>query len=127
MLSVAGSAFKGLALIGIGLIVINEVVDFVGTENERDWTDLFVGLGFEVAKMFVSSILGAAFAGVLVAAGLITGTFWVVIAIGALASMAIGVIIDVQAEQRRVKSNIQSSVNDLQARDRRGGAVNWAQ
>lgn len=127
MLSVAGSAFKGLALIGIGLIVINEVVDFVGTENERDWTDLFVGLGFEVAKMFVSSILDAAFAGVLVAAGLITGTFWVVIAIGALASMAIGVIIDVQAEQRRVKSNIQSSVNDLQARDRRGGAVNWAQ
>ena len=127
VLSVAGSAFKGLALIGVGLIVINEVVDFVGAENERDWTDLFVGLGFEMAKMVLSSILGAAFAGALVAAGLITGTFWVVIAIGALASMAIGVIIDVQAEQRRVKSNIQNSVNDLQARDRQGQAVNWAQ
>ncbi len=127
VLSVAGSAFKGLALIGVGLIVVNEIRDFLDPETESDWTDLFVGLAFEVTKMVVSSILGAAFAGALVALGLITGTFWVVIAVGAVVSMAIGIIIDVQTEQRRVKDNIRDSVNDLQARTRDGELVNWAQ
>lgn len=55
----------------------------------------------------------------LVALGLITGTFWVVIAVGAVASMAIGIIIDVQAEQRRVRTTFRT-VNDLQARTRDG-------
>ena len=127
VLSVVGSAFKGLALIGVGLIVVNEIRDFLDPETESDWTDLFVGLAFEVTKMVVSSILGAAFAGALVALGLITGTFWVVIAVGAVVSMAIGIIIDVQTEQRRVKDNIRDSVNDLQARTRDGELVKWAQ
>lgn len=127
VLSVAGGAFKGLAVIGVGLIVVNEIRDFLAPETEGDWTDLFVGLAFEVTKMIVSSIVGAAFAGFLVAMGLITGTFWVVIAVGAVASMAIGIVIDVQSEQRKVKDNIRDSVNDLQARTRDGELVNWAQ
>ncbi|MDP0929549.1 hypothetical protein Q0601_20380 [Paracoccus onubensis] len=64
--SVAGGAFKGLAAVGIGIVVYSEIRDFLDPETGGDWSDLFVGLGIEMAKTVLSAIIGAGLTAALV-------------------------------------------------------------
>lgn len=124
--SVVGGAFRGVAAVGIGLVVFGEVRNFLEPETGGDWTDLFVGLGVEIAKTAVAAIIGAGLTAVLVGFSLLAGgPLWLIIAVGAGISMLVSVIIDVTAERMNVKEDLRSSVNSAQARNRAGEAIDW--
>lgn len=124
--SVVGGAFRGVAAVGIGLVVFGEVRNFLEPETGGDWTDLFVGLGVEIAKTAVAAIIGAGLTAVLVGFSLLAGgPLWLIIAVGAGISMLVSVIIDVTTERMNVKEDLRSSVNSAQARNRAGEAIDW--
>lgn len=123
--SVAGGAFKGLAAVGIGIVVYSEIRDFLDPETGGDWSDLFVGLGIEMAKTILSAIIGAGLTALLVAAGAIAGPVWLVILAGAGVAMLVGAVINVVDERLRIKDRLRSTVNAAQARTRDGQVVQW--
>src|SRR5699024_4732871 len=96
--SVAGGAFKGVAAVGIGIVVYGEIRDFLDPENGGDWSDLFVGLGIEMAKTVVSAIIGAGLTALAVGAGAIAAPLWLVILMGAGAAIVVGAVINVVDE-----------------------------
>lgn len=125
--SVAGGAFKGIAAVGIGIVVYGEIRDFLDPENDGDWSDLFVGLGSEMAKAVVSAIIGAGLTAILVSLGLVAGSVWVLIVLGAVVSVAVSAAINITVDIMKIKDNIRSSVNSLQGQTRYGEAIQWQQ
>lgn len=118
----------GLAAVGVGLIVYGEVKAFMNPDTAGDWSDLFVGLGIEMAKVGLSAVLGAAGVALLVGAGVFTGApLFFIIALGAGISIAVSAIIDELDEMHGIKKSAQKSINSINIPpiDRNGGAIIW--
>lgn len=125
----ASGAFKGFALIGVAVIVYNEVSDFLNDDTGGDWSDLFVGLGVEVAKTVVSAIIGGVITAV-VLTGLgfiatITAPVWVVIGVGAALGIFVGAVINMVDDRYQIKQGAKNLVNDFPKVDRHGAAIPW--
>lgn len=123
--SVAGGAFRGLAAVGIGIVVYSEVRDFLEPETGGDWSDLFVGLGIEMAKTVVSAIIGAGLTALLIGLGLIGGPVWLIITVGAIVSLAVSAAINITDEKLKIKDNLRAAVNNRQGQTRNGEAIQW--
>uniref|UniRef100_A6VUI5 Uncharacterized protein n=1 Tax=Marinomonas sp. (strain MWYL1) TaxID=400668 RepID=A6VUI5_MARMS len=127
--SVASGALKGFAIIGISLVIYSEVDDFMDEDTVGDWSDLFVGLGVEMSKMVVSAIIGSALTAIgLVLVGAVvtmTAPVWLVISVGAVASIAVGAIINAVDDHYGIKKGIKKAVNNNNSFTRDGRFLPW--
>jgi hypothetical protein len=119
-----------MAIVGVGLVVFSEVKTFYDTPDaDKDWSDLFVSLGVEMAKIAISAIVGAALSVVITTgAGFLVGftlPFWVVIFAGIGVSIIVGMALEYIDGSLEVKGSIQRAVNSLEPMTRNGDSIRW--
>lgn len=112
----ARGTFSRAGVLGLVFVASLDVAEYYSKpENEQDFSDLVVDLGFSLTIAVVSSIIGAMIAGAALAAITVAVPVALIVAAGIGASIIVGWAISALVDASGLKDGIKDAVNNAEA------------